>query len=107
MTYVPSEDSFYVCDAPNHRITKVAVSGEVLGFFAEPGNGTYTIVVHDYSTAGVEVPNATEVEVYVNGTLDETYTELIFGEDCWWTVAVAHVQGNNVSLTAVGDLDCP
>ncbi len=43
MTYVPAEDCFYVCDAPNHRVTKVSRWGEVLGFFTEPGNSIHDI----------------------------------------------------------------
>jgi DNA-binding beta-propeller fold protein YncE len=41
--YVSSDRCFYVCDAPNHRVTKVSASGEILGFFDEPGNGIHDI----------------------------------------------------------------
>ena len=30
---------FYTCDHPNGRVTKVDMSGEVIGFFGVPGNG--------------------------------------------------------------------
>ena len=45
LKYVPSEDCFYICDAPNHRVTKVATSGNIIGFFDEPGEGIHDITV--------------------------------------------------------------
>jgi hypothetical protein len=60
MAYVPSEDCFFVCDAPNHRVTKVSVSGEVMGFFAEPGNG-----IHDISYS----PNGDIIVGLLSGSL--------------------------------------
>ncbi len=32
-----SDGYFYICDHPNGRVTKVSVSGEVIGFFGKPG----------------------------------------------------------------------
>jgi DNA-binding beta-propeller fold protein YncE len=43
LTYIASEGCFYICDAPNHRVTKVSASGKVLGFFEEPGDGIHDI----------------------------------------------------------------
>ena len=43
LVYVPSHDCFFVCDAPNNRVTKVSVTGEVLGFFEDPGRGIHAI----------------------------------------------------------------
>jgi DNA-binding beta-propeller fold protein YncE len=60
MTYDPAEDCFYVCDAPNHRITKVDVSGEVLGFFGEPGAS-----IHDISSS----PNGDIIAGMLSGSL--------------------------------------
>jgi DNA-binding beta-propeller fold protein YncE len=37
LVYV-SDGNFYTCDHPNGRVTKVSVTGEVIGFFGEPGN---------------------------------------------------------------------
>ena len=34
-----SDGHFFVCDAPNARVTKVTATGEVVGFFGEPGAG--------------------------------------------------------------------
>ena len=45
LKYVPGEDAFYVCDEPNHRVTRVATSGEILGFFAVPGAGIHAVTV--------------------------------------------------------------
>ncbi|MDP6746417.1 MAG: hypothetical protein QGH37_05250 [Candidatus Poribacteria bacterium] len=30
---------FFICDHPNGRVTKVDMSGKVIGFFSEPGKG--------------------------------------------------------------------
>jgi peptidylglycine monooxygenase len=43
MAYDPAEDCFYTCDAPNHRVTNIDRSGQVLGFFREPGGGLHAI----------------------------------------------------------------
>ena len=45
LMYVASEDAFYICDAPNHRITKVKTSGEIIGFFEALGEGIHAITV--------------------------------------------------------------
>jgi DNA-binding beta-propeller fold protein YncE len=45
LKYVPLEDAFYLCDAPNHRVTKVSSSGDMIGFFEEPGEGIHDITV--------------------------------------------------------------
>ena len=33
------DSNFWICDAPNGRVTKVSLHGEALGFFGEPGKG--------------------------------------------------------------------
>ena len=36
---VYTDGFFFICDHPNGRVTKVDVSGKVIGFFGEPGKG--------------------------------------------------------------------
>ncbi|MDF1514129.1 MAG: peptidyl-alpha-hydroxyglycine alpha-amidating lyase family protein [Anaerolineae bacterium] len=45
LKYVETEDCFYICDAPNHRVTKVTATGDIIGFIREPGDGIHVISV--------------------------------------------------------------
>jgi DNA-binding beta-propeller fold protein YncE len=67
LTYV-SDGHFYICDAPNSRVTKASVSGEVIGFFGEPGEGPGQMAGnHDLTYS----PNGDLITGHLNGRVQK------------------------------------
>jgi hypothetical protein len=54
---------------------------------SEPGDGVYTVVVHDYWGSSYKPDNSVTVKVYVDGALEWSDTRAMAGEDGYETFA--------------------